>query len=76
MSETDRRSNDGPGAFIEMNTRVGGDLVNDVPKSEARFFFEALEETATAEALRCIRGDAGLGLALRERLANTTVSVP
>ena len=32
---------------------------------------EALEETATAEALRCIRGDAGLGLALRERLANT-----
>ena len=34
--------------IFETNTRVGGDLVNDVPKPAARAFFEALEDTAAA----------------------------
>lgn len=35
-------------AIFEMNTRVGGDLVNDVPKPAARAFFDGLERTASA----------------------------
>ena len=35
-------------AIFEMNTRVGGDLVNDVPKREARAFLTALQETDAA----------------------------
>ena len=35
-------------AIFEMNTRVGGDLVNDVPKAAARAFLEGLQETAAA----------------------------
>lgn len=35
-------------AVFEMNTRVGGDLVNDVPKAAARAFFDGLETTAAA----------------------------
>lgn len=35
-------------AIFEMNMRVGGDLINDAPKSAARSFLEGLEETAAA----------------------------
>lgn len=35
-------------AIFEVNARVGGDLVNDVPKPAARAFFDGLEETSAS----------------------------
>ena len=40
---------DGRPALFEVNTRVGGDLAKDMPRSRAAAFFEALDQLGALE---------------------------
>ena len=41
---------DGRPALFEVNTRVGGDLAKDMPRSRAAAFFEALDQLGALES--------------------------